>query len=200
MWLLQVIACNKQIPHALACFDGGNMKSKVTRSSVFILRSNLNHLLKVALFISAVFLVGYPTAVKAQSSEATNVDTFVSVKTFVPEELPIRLTNSTLFRTIEGDLLLEFATANTIAERVSHIQYLAMIVDQKGNVKYGQGWRSDSRLEPLTTSKTGVVIKYPVENGEKLVLLAYEVRTESGSFKVAPTDVATELKSKGLIK
>lgn len=156
--------------------------------------------LKLVLIISAIFIFGLSSGAIAQSDPSTNVNTFVHIDTFVPKELPLELTNSAVFKTIDGNSVLKFYTVNSAVEKVSDLQFLILTVDKKGNVKSGQGWRFRKGLEALSTSEIEVELKHPITSGDKLILTSYEAVSDFTTYYVPPTTVLFEISQKGMIK
>lgn len=156
-------------------------------------------LVKLAILVTALLCLG-PVAVTAQSDSQTNLNTFVQIDTFIPKEVPVILDNSHLWRTIDGDFVLTFNATNTTTERFSSLQLLAMVVDQNGGVKFGQGLKSKAALESLSSLGIEATIKHLISNGDRLVLVAYEAAGETNAYKVAPALVMDAIASKGLIK
>jgi hypothetical protein len=164
------------------------------------LKSYPVNLIKSSVIGCVLLLIVSSGVAIAQRRVTTNVDTYVPINRYVPKELPLSLGDSSLMRTIKGNLLLDFVATNTSSERISTIQFLAMVVDEKGNVKFGQGWRSNKVLEGLSSTRVEIDFKYPVANGDKLVLFPYHVVGKTNVYEVLPGSVLNELVSKGQIK
>lgn len=149
------------------------------------------------LFIFLAFAAG--SAVVAQA-DATHVNTFTRINEFVPKDVPVKLSDSTLFRSIDDKLILKFSVENMSVESLSSVQFLLLIVDEAGNIKSGQGWRNVTPIGALSSIQNEITLKYVVEKGNRVVVTSYEAVGHSKSHFVTPNKVFTDLSLLSLIK
>jgi hypothetical protein len=166
----------------------------------WLVNNRITESMQVAIIVGVALMFGYTGTATAQSDPEAKIGESVEINSFVPNEVPVAIASSYVLRTKDGKTILKFGVKNATTERYSNLQFLVLVVDHKGNVKAGQGWRDEIGIGSESTTEIEQELIYPVADGNKLVLAAYEAVGNITAHRVAPVRLLTILGSKGLIK
>lgn len=118
-----------------------------------------------------------------------------SVESIDIPELPISIGRATRANT-DNKTVLTYSLSNRSGGDVTKVNLVVFIVDPTGHIRGGEGWLQDANIPAGSTKDFLEIMKKQVAPDERLIMVAQQLTTASGTIEVSTTDLVNAVKAR----